>query len=349
MGIYQILDSELRPLKATTFQTEGIFERRDLQSLVRDSIGIIDPDLMVLAEEYGGWEDSRRRIDLLCIDRQARLVVLELKRTEDDGHMDLQAIRYAAMVSAMTFADAVDAHKSMLQSLDRDAETAELSILEFLGWSEPCEDKFANDIRIILVSAEFAKELMTSVIWLSNRDIDIACVKLKPYRLEDVLLLDSEQIFPLPEATDYQIRIREKGRRERQERSNNRDLTRYDLKIGDKKWNSLPKKWLAHKVLQELVGRGIPPRELVPEKRAWVGVAGELDEGDFLSLAETARDAESPATRIVDFLTSDVELMHHNGKTYALRGNMWGPNTVPELERIIDAFDLTDVSFEPAT
>ena len=35
--------------------------------------------------------------NLLCIDREANLVVVELKRTEDGGHMDLQAIRYAAM------------------------------------------------------------------------------------------------------------------------------------------------------------------------------------------------------------------------------------------------------------
>ena len=48
---------------------------------------------MVLAEEFGDWQDSRRRIDLLCLDRDAGLVVVELKRTEDGGHMELQAIR----------------------------------------------------------------------------------------------------------------------------------------------------------------------------------------------------------------------------------------------------------------
>ena len=33
--------------------------------------------------------------------------MIELKRTDDGGHMDLQAIRYAAMVSSMTFAQAI--------------------------------------------------------------------------------------------------------------------------------------------------------------------------------------------------------------------------------------------------
>ncbi len=347
MGIYQILDSELRALKPTTFQSEGILERRDLQSLVRDSIDIIDPNLMVLAEEYGGWVENRCRIDLLCIDRQARLVVVELKRTEDGGYMDLQAIRYAAMVSAMTFADAVEAHKSMLRRLGSDAESAEASILDFLNWSEPCEDKFANDVRIVLVSAEFAKELVTSVMWLSNRDIDIACVKLKPYRLENTLLLDSEQIFPLPEAADYQIRIREKGRRERQEYSGNRDLTKYDLKTDDGLFENLPKLRLALKVVQYAVRRGAAPRDVLKQKGSWVAVEGEVDEQRFLELAVTARDEDSPNTNISQYLTRDNELIHHDGKTFALRNNLWGPKTVADLERIVDEFQLTDVSFEP--
>jgi len=42
-------------------------------------------------------------------------VVIELKRTEDGGHMELQAIRYAAMVSAMTFDGAVEIYGRYLR------------------------------------------------------------------------------------------------------------------------------------------------------------------------------------------------------------------------------------------
>ena len=59
--------------------------------------------MLIVSEEFGGWEDSRRRIDLLGLDRQANLVVIELKRSENGGHMELQALRYAAMISKMTF------------------------------------------------------------------------------------------------------------------------------------------------------------------------------------------------------------------------------------------------------
>ncbi|MGZ9034606.1 MAG: hypothetical protein ACXW25_09400, partial [Rhodospirillales bacterium] len=216
MGLYQLAENTLTPVRETTFQSERLLERRDLQSRLRDSIDIVAPDLMVISEEFGNWEDSRRRIDLLCVDRAARLVVVELKRTQDGGFMDLQAVRYAAMVSKMTFPAAVDAHRHFLQHLGRPSDVAEAAILDFLGWSEPRENDFAADVRLILVSAEFSRELMTSVMWLSERDLDITCIRFKPYRTAEAILLDVTQVFPLQEATDYQIRIREKEQCERQ-------------------------------------------------------------------------------------------------------------------------------------
>ena len=51
------------------------------------------------------------------MDAEANLVVVELKRTADGGHMELQAIRYASMVSAMTFERAVQIHAVFLRRL----------------------------------------------------------------------------------------------------------------------------------------------------------------------------------------------------------------------------------------
>src|SRR3712207_1856027 len=103
MPIYEVTTDRMVALQTTTFSGHGFRERGDLQRLLRDQADIIAPEVLIVAEEFGDWEDSRRRIDLLGIDRQANLVVIELKRTEDGGHMELQAIRYAAMISKMTF------------------------------------------------------------------------------------------------------------------------------------------------------------------------------------------------------------------------------------------------------
>ncbi len=100
-------DGTLEPVLPTSFAAEGVLERTHLQAALRENISLLGEDLLVVAEEFGAFSDANRRIDLLCIDREARPVVVELKRTNDGGHMELQALRYAAMVSAMTFDDLV--------------------------------------------------------------------------------------------------------------------------------------------------------------------------------------------------------------------------------------------------
>ena len=53
------------------------------------------------------------------------------------------------------------------------------------------------------MSAEFSKELTTSVIWLNECGLDIECVRIKPYSDNGRILADIQQIIPLPEAEDY--------------------------------------------------------------------------------------------------------------------------------------------------
>lgn len=220
MAIFQYTATELKPVNETSFGIEGIMERKNLQRLLRSQISVIDERLMVIAEEFGEWVDSSRRIDLLCLDTEANLVVLELKRTDDGGHMELQALRYAAMVSKMTFEQLVKTHARYKSPGQMDTDAAKAAILEFLGWSSPEEDQFAQDTRIILAAADFGKELTTAVLWLRERDIDIRCIRLKPYKMADgTVLLDVQQLIPLPETASFQTQIGAKQQEERHSQS----------------------------------------------------------------------------------------------------------------------------------
>lgn len=128
--------------------------------------------------------------------------------------MELQAIRYASMVSTITFDQAVEAFGKYLR-IRQDERDPRQTILDFLEWDEPQDEDFASDVRIVLASAEFSKELTTAVLWLCDRDIDIRCVRLRPYGSKQETLLDVGQVIPLPEAEDYQVKVREKKQVER--------------------------------------------------------------------------------------------------------------------------------------
>jgi hypothetical protein len=152
--------------------------------------------LWLISEEFAEWIESSRRIDLLCIDREANLVVIELKRSEDGGYMELQAIRYAAMVSTMAFSQLIDAHKQYLDKLGQSTDEAEKNVLSFLKWEQPDDELFANEVRIVLASADFSKELTTSVLWLNEQGLDIRCLRLKPYKDSDgTIFLDVQQLI----------------------------------------------------------------------------------------------------------------------------------------------------------
>lgn len=83
MAIYELNSDHIVKINETTFEEVGLHERKVLQKLLKNKIEVIAPDTLVISEEFGEWEDSRRRIDLLGLDKDANLVVIELKRTED--------------------------------------------------------------------------------------------------------------------------------------------------------------------------------------------------------------------------------------------------------------------------
>ncbi|MFG6094095.1 hypothetical protein SPB21_02545 [Leptothoe sp. ISB3NOV94-8A] len=226
MPIYTFRDKQISEINRTQFGIEGIRERADLQAALRDNINVISPNTLVIAEEFSGWTEGARRIDLLGIDKQANLVVIELKRDETGAHMELQALRYAAMVSTMTLKRAFDVHQQYLDQRGIE-KNAEEEILNFLNWSDPLEDQFPTDIRIVLASGDFSKELTTTVMWLNERDLDIRCVRLQPYKLGEELLLNIEQIIPLPEAEEYQVKVREQAEAKRAAARSTKDKTQY--------------------------------------------------------------------------------------------------------------------------
>ena len=188
----------------------------------------------VAVEEFGQWEDARRGIDLLAIDRDAHLVVIELKLTTEGGHMELQALRYAAMVSSMRFEEVATAYAAHLaRHRPGDDPDARSELLAWLDAPDGAEDvAISSNVRIVLVSEDFGREITTTVLWLNRFDgMDIRCVRLVPYEVDGRVLLDVQQVVPLPEAADYQVRLRRKDQQQERVSSEGRDFTRYHIVV----------------------------------------------------------------------------------------------------------------------
>ncbi len=240
MALFEITSNSFEPIKQTTYAETGLYERGDLQRLLKKQIENVLPNVLVVAEEFGEWEESRRRIDLLGIDRDANLVVIELKRTEDGGHMELQAIRYAAMISTMTFEGVVDVYDRFLRTNGDLSSDARSKILEFLHWDEPRAEEFGRSVKIVLISSNFSKELTGAVIWLNEFGLDISCVRLVPYTDGGRVLVDIQQIIPIPEAAEYQVRIRNKEQQVRQERVSGALMQRFWAQLLETGGNRTP-------------------------------------------------------------------------------------------------------------
>ena len=352
MAIYEMLDGELKQISETTFNAEGIRERDDLQRLLREQIDIISADTLVIAEEFGEWEDSRRRIDLLGLDKDANLVVIELKRTEDGGHMELQAVRYAAMVSTLTFDRAVDVYARYLDKQGSDLDARE-SILQFLDWEEPDDELFAQDVNIVLASAEFSKELTSAVMWLNERSLNIRCIRLKPYILDGRVLLDVQQIIPLPEAEEYQVRVREKDRKERAARREfNPNFTKIRLQLGDDIDSEFNKRNTMYTAVCFLVDAGADidtVRACLTRPSKMEDVEGVHEWKGFVATANTQRTAKNKKPlQERRYFNKPGQLFHADERTFAL-SNQWTTDGVLDcLKAMAEAFPEYEISFEMA-
>lgn len=254
--------------------------------------------------------------------------------------MELQALRYAAMVSTLTAEQAIEIFGTYLVARGKDDDPEQV-LLEFLGWTEIDEEEFGQDVKVVLVSADFSRELTTSVLWLSEKELDIRCVRIRPYDYGGKVLIDVQQVIPLPEATDYQVQVREKKRQERASRTSSADFTRYDVTING---TTYPGQWKRNSILlviKALVESGVPVieiRDLFKELgrgTAFYDLPERINGVDqFVAQAEAAESANGSDFKAGRWHLNDGDLLHDDGRTYVF-SNQWGrhwPRFMKELQ-----------------
>lgn len=350
MALYDFTPTGFKPVPTTTFPALGTLERQHLQAALRDSISAVTPgtDTMVLAEEFGNWEGAKRRIDLLCLDSEGHLVVVELKR-DDASHMELQSLRYAAMISTMRFDQAVEAHRAYCISRGKDASAAEEDIRSFLGAEADGPLAFHDTVRIVLAAFEFSTEVTTTVLWLNSMGLDIRCVQMRPYSVGQQTLVHIEQIIPLPQVAEYQVAIREKSQAQTAAAisSSSRDYSKFDLNIaGEPPLLRLNKRGLMLNLVKAAIRHGVSPDTISAQIPKLPGppifISATVPEGIEPTFAVCFPG--KPAER---WFSSDEELIVQGGSVYALT-NQWGTRTVETADAIVKMVPGGVVAYEPA-
>jgi hypothetical protein len=224
---------ELKAVEKENFSKLDILERQDLEEWVIKKPEILGEDLLVISSELQNYEDINERLDVLALDRDGKLVVIELKRDRADKTTDLQAIKYSSYIATFTAEDIQEEYRDFWKDRRNEEVTPEevgKTFTDFLSDSDKelrdtekgfIEFSLDDKPRIMLAAGNFGKEVTSPVLWLTQEyGVDFTCVELEAFQHQERILINSRQIIPVPETEEYMAKRREK--QEKQETSERR-------------------------------------------------------------------------------------------------------------------------------
>ena len=214
MYIINKASNRIEKIDSTTFKQLGFREREHLQEWIANNPSCLNEDLLIIQKEFDGFNDTSERLDLLALDKQGNLVIIENKLDDTGRDVTWQVLKYSSYCSTLNASQIVAIFNQYL-SKTGSKETAEELLEDFLE-TEDYKEKLnvGNSQRIMLIAGEFRKEVTSTVLWLLNYGLRLQCFKATPFRLEEQLFLNMEQIIPIKEAEDFVISMANKSREE---------------------------------------------------------------------------------------------------------------------------------------
>ena len=364
MPLFKLHDNKIQDLPESEFAKEGKLEKH-LRKWLKDRIEVVSPDTLLIAEEFSHWDESNRSIDLLGVHKSGELVVIELKRTANAGHAELQAIRYAAMVSSMTLGQAVETYENYLEkNKPEDKGSAKDDLIKFIvsdneAAQEEQEDNsraqevFGNKVQVVLVSAGFSKELTTSVMWLNEQGLNVRCTRVIPYIVDGNTYLDFQDIIPLPETAEYQIRIREKKLGQQAARASSKDYRKFDVTVKGEPQRRLNKRQTMLSLVSGILNNGgsierikdaIGSEIWSKKYPLFAELKGRLEPSEARYRIEQDRKRGSREFQEAHRYFFD-EVFYEDGQTYVL-SNQWGsPRFDKAAAALLEAFSDFDIRY----
>lgn len=198
-------------LSKQAFADLGFRERDHLQEWIANDPNVLGEDLLIIQKEFSGFSDTNERLDLLALDKQGSLVIIENKLDDSGRDVTWQALKYASYCSGLTKENVRTIYQDYLTRQGNN-EAAEEKLSTFFDEVEYDELEINKGLsqRIILIAANFRREVTSTVLWLLNYRVRLQCFKVTPYTMGEQLLLNFEQIIPMRDAEEYVVRMAEK-------------------------------------------------------------------------------------------------------------------------------------------
>ncbi|MBB6463329.1 DUF4268 domain-containing protein [Flammeovirga kamogawensis] len=205
-------NNKIEKIKAKSFSELGFKEREHLQEWLAKRPESLGEELLIIQKEFDGFNDTRERLDLLAIDKDGSLVIIENKLDDSGKDVTWQAMKYASYCSSLSKKQVIDIYQNYLDKSGK-GEKAGDKISDFFNGQDIEEISINQGAsqRIIMIAANFRKEVTSTVLWLMNFNLRVQCFKTTPYQLNDQLFLNIEQIIPMKEAEEYSIKMAEKS------------------------------------------------------------------------------------------------------------------------------------------
>lgn len=214
MYIIDKTKNRIEKIESTTFKQLGFKERENLQEWIANYPNCLNEELLIIQKEFDGFNDTNERLDLLAIDKQGNIVIIENKLDDTGRDVTWQVLKYASYCATLNASQIISIFQQYLMKHGVE-ETAEEILEEFLETEDYREKlNIGNSQRIMMIAGEFRKEVTSTVLWLLNYGLKVQCFKATPFKLQEQLFLNMEQIIPIKEAEDFVISMANKSREE---------------------------------------------------------------------------------------------------------------------------------------
>ena len=188
--------------------TLGLRERAHLQEWIAKYPLVLGEELLIIQKEFAGFSDTQERLDLLALDKEGSLVIIEHKLDDTGRDVTWQALKYASYCARLTKEEIRQIYQDYLDRTEpnQKADDRLSAFFDVEDFQELTLNKGLTQ-RIIMVAANFRKEVTSTVLWLMNFKIRIQCFKVTPFSMDDNLFLNVEQIIPTKDAEEFMIGI----------------------------------------------------------------------------------------------------------------------------------------------